>query len=713
MYVKMWHNNKKGIAMLFYEDLKDEPIFMGFNVKPAPDGNRFNDKKQPVGVDSVYGVSANDLDSRLGTYDQALALKLPFLGISLMRPVVVDNCHVVCIDLDWKRSPTLQPKPAQAALMERLLSMGAAYEKSYSGYGCHIFVKIPTDLDIPKTVELGNECHIEIFCGQQSQRANILITDDDAQGELIEVDLMDIFDSLGIDSTPSTAMELRSVDITTKSFDQQIVKATFTADDLERLRSAMAVLPPAQDYNEWYTSIGLALKNIKGAADGAFDDQLYELWDEYSQRNAEKYTPQSTLAKWNQPETNIRTTLGTVYHKAKEAGWTPPSPPARKVAVTEYVRDKKGLIEPTQQNLRIFMQQYQLRYDEFGAAYMGLFDDKVQNLIDEHITQIQYEAEVAGFKRLATAFVRENAIYEAKRNSFDSAIEWGNSLVWDNQPRCDHLLVHYFGASDSDYTRAASLYIASAMGGRLMDPGCKADAAIVLIGKQGAGKSTAISALTPLEETFLEINLSTRDADLSRQLRGKLIGEIAELRGLHSREAEDIKAFMSRTHEKWVPKYKEFETTFARRLTFWGTSNEMEFLSDHTGNRRWLPVEIKSPNADLVKQDRDQIWAEAIDIYRKNGILWQEVQDLAPEVHKEHTFIDPLQAELEYWLINKDPNIPITIKNFHASTKMGEFSSHIEQKQSRAIGRAFTALGYTGRSRKIDGVSTKVYSKEQ
>jgi predicted P-loop ATPase len=233
----------------------------------------------------------------------------------------------------------------------------------------------------------------------------------------------------------------------------------------------------------------------------------------------------------------------------------------------------------------------------------------------------------------------------------------------------------------------------------------------VLIGKQGAGKSTAISALAPLDETFVEINLQTRDADQSRQLRGKLVGEIAELRGLHDRNAEDIKSFMSRTFENWVPKYKEFETTFKRRLTFWGTSNEKEFLSDHTGNRRWLPVEIKQPNADLVKQDRDQIWAEAIWIYRNHGILWKEVQALAPSIHEEHVFQDPVRSSIEHWILNKDASIPITIKNYYNST-LRAASVEISVKESRAIGRALTALGYTGRNQRIDNVIQRVYTKE-
>lgn len=308
----------------------------------------------------------------------------------------------------------------------------------------------------------------------------------------------------------------------------------------------------------------------------------------------------------------------------------------------EWQVDAKGKIEPNQGNLIKLLEAYQLRYDNFRAAYMGCFDGVVRTLKDTDFTRIQYDAEKLGFKRVPTAMVRENALHQAESNVFDSAIEWGKSLKWDGISRCESLLPGYFGSDDNEYTRSASLYIASAMGGRLMEPGCKADAAIVLVGSQGVGKTVAIQALAPMEETFVEINLATRDSDQSRQLRGKLIGELGELRGLRSREAEDIKSWMSRTAEEWIPKYKEFSESFKRRLTFWGSTNEQQFLNDVTGNRRWIPIKVTKPDAEKIKQDRDQIWAEAIHIFNKNGIIWEQVQSLLDDVHQEFFDEDPL-----------------------------------------------------------------------
>ncbi len=85
-------------------------------------------------------------------------------------------------------------------------------------------------------------------------------------------------------------------------------------------------------------------------------------------------------------------------------------------------------------------------------------------------------------------------------------------------------------------------------------------------------------------------------------MRGRLVAEIGELRGLNTKELESIKAFVTRTHENWIPKYREFATQFPRRLVFVGTTNEDEFLADKTGNRRWLPVEVSKVDVKAIKE---------------------------------------------------------------------------------------------------------------
>jgi hypothetical protein len=374
--------------------------------------------------------------------------------------------------------------------------------------------------------------------------------------------------------------------------------------------------------------------------------------------------------------------------------------------VIEWTVDKHGKIEATQDNLFKLLDQYHLRFDDFRSSYMITVDGKVRNIKDSDYTQIQYHAESLGFKKLSTAMVRENVIYVAESNLFDSAIEWGKSLVWDGVPRCHNLLAQYFGAEKTEYTRAASLYIATAMGGRLMNPGCKADAAIVLVGKQGVGKSMAVQALAPIECSYIEIDMSARDADQSRQLRGRLIGELSELKGIKSKDAESIKAWMSKTHEDWVPKYQEFSQSFPRRLTFWGTTNDTQFLSDTTGNRRFIPITVGNTDIDAIKKDRDQIWAEAIQLYSIIGIAWQGVQKTLFEVQKQFFDEDPIVDSIREYLALNDAIEKISSQDlWRAIHQFAPFG----WSESRRLKRAMEYLGHEYLLFKKDKVPVKGY----
>ena len=133
-------------------------------------------------------------------------------------------------------------------------------------------------------------------------------------------------------------------------------------------------------------------------------------------------------------------------------------------------------------------------------------------------------------------------------------------------------------------------------------------------------------------------------------MRGRLLGEIGELRGLHTKELESIKAFITRTHESWVPKYREFATTYPRRIVFVGTTNQDEMLADTTGNRRWLPIRVASVDTEAIARDRAQLWAEARETFKTTGVLWQDAERLGTAVHADHMIVDTWADAITTWL---------------------------------------------------------------
>ncbi len=308
--------------------------------------------------------------------------------------------------------------------------------------------------------------------------------------------------------------------------------------------------------------------------------------------------------------------------------------------------DKHGKYLATIANLIIALRDseccgMEISFDEFKQQILyryhtsepwEVFDDNV-------ITILRRDLPAKGFREISKDIMLDSVRLVANMNKFDSAQCWLSSLCWDGHPRIENFLVDYFSSDFSDYSCSVSLYLWTALAGRVLNPGCQADMVLILFGDQGAGKSTGIEAMLPDPNYYCEIDLGERDDNLLRLMRGKLIGEISELRGLNTKDAGAIKAFVTRKTEQWTPKYVEFATKYERRIVFIGTTNEQNFLADETGNRRFLPIRVGAVDRDAIRRDCQQLWAEAVVRFNKDGILWQDAEKLAKEEHDKYRMI--------------------------------------------------------------------------
>lgn len=386
-------------------------------------------------------------------------------------------------------------------------------------------------------------------------------------------------------------------------------------------------------------------------------------------------------------------------------------------------RDQRGAILASMGNLALALGAVgfcgmDIRFDEFRDEIVWAEPGQhaYRAFLDADYSSLRLRLEGRGFKPIGREIIRDIVLWIAERNRFDTAIEWLDRLAWDGVPRVEMFLTNYLMAEDSAYVRAVSRYMWSAVGGRVMDPGCKADMVPIFIGPQGIGKSSAVAALVPAPQFFSEIALGDKDDDLSRKMRGCLVGEIGELRGLHTRELETIKAFLTRTHEKWTPKYREFAVQFPRRLIFIGTTNENEFLADPSGHRRMLPVKVgRAALSDLVR-DRDQLWAEAREIWKKNGIEFANAEKLARSVHDDHLISDPWLDVVEKWLQQMDPmtgkkNADCKFLHGTAVLKdaLGVEHRSISRREEMRISKVLQELGFDRQLEYVGGRRMRVH----
>lgn len=394
-----------------------------------------------------------------------------------------------------------------------------------------------------------------------------------------------------------------------------------------------------------------------------------------------------------------------------------------------FKRDKQGEIEPVIENVVAGVAVPQLsgfdvRFDTFRAETMvAERPDEWRPYHDSDGVRMRINLASGRFKPVGKEMMRDAIMAVAWDRKFDTARIWLEEVVppWDGVPRIETSLSTYFRADDTPYTRACGEYLWTALASRVLDPGCQADMALVFVSpEQGMRKSSGVAALAPAREFFGEVNLEVRDNDLSRKLRGKLVVELAELRGLKTRDSESIKAWVTQRDEEWTPKYMEANTRFPRRCILIGTTNDDEFLGDPTGERRWLPMRVKGQaHTDLLERDRLQLWAEGRERWLVDGQLWEAAERLAKAEHGTFKERDTWEERIVSWLNEKDlaGDTPLA-KGYVRGGEvlagaLGFDPKHVKKSEEMRVARALVAIGLVRGDHWIDGKSQKAWANAQ
>lgn len=191
-----------------------------------------------------------------------------------------------------------------------------------------------------------------------------------------------------------------------------------------------------------------------------------------------------------------------------------------------------------------------------------------------------------------------------------------SSLKWDGQPRIAAVAEDILGAARTVLNQALIRCFMVSCVARAMQPGCKVDTVLVLVGEQGIGKSTFFKIISG--EWFFDspIDIGKKDKDTFMALRCAWICEWGELEAIRrAREITAIKAFISSQVDIFRPSHGKNIIVQKRGCVFVGTTNKGEFLFDSTGNRRFMPMTVTTVDNRALREQRDQLWAESVSIY--------------------------------------------------------------------------------------------------
>lgn len=285
---------------------------------------------------------------------------------------------------------------------------------------------------------------------------------------------------------------------------------------------------------------------------------------------------------------------------------------------------------------------------------------------------------------------------------------------WDGNKHIENLLPRFVGADKSDYnTECLRLFMLGAIK-RIYQPGCKFDYVLILVGKQGSYKSSFLRFLAINDEWFCDNFNSLDGVRAFEQLRGMWMVEMSELQATkRAKDVETIKAFITSRVDVYRAAYDRRTEKHPRMCVIAGTSNPVDFLTDRTGNRRYLPItcsihEIQNPFDDelATKTEFIQAWGEAMDIFLRAGgkvrlVLPKKFEVQALDTQTTYTEDDPDVGIIQEWLNQTDHN-RVCVKMLWDIPLKNEYMQMTRQETNRLhdiMKNQISGWGYSGKQK--------------
>jgi len=310
------------------------------------------------------------------------------------------------------------------------------------------------------------------------------------------------------------------------------------------------------------------------------------------------------------------------------------------------------------------------RQDEMLRAPVIAAPEGLRPVTDGDVSHLQLHLQRLGLETLGKDVAHQAVDLRSIELAFHPVRDYLNGLRWDGERRVHGWMHTYLGAEHTTYTKKIGCMFLVAMVARIFEPGCKADYMVILEGPQGARKSTACRILggTWFSDAMPDID---GGKDAAQHLNGKWLIEIAELAALGKAENNRLKTFITRDTERYRPSYGRKEVIEPRQCLFIGTTNQSAYLRDETGGRRFWPVKVGAIDTDALARERDQLFAEAVDLYRKGTAWWPdssfEAEHIRPQ-QEERFEADAWEDAVAAWLAQNEKKpvkekSPVTILN--------------------------------------------------
>ena len=309
----------------------------------------------------------------------------------------------------------------------------------------------------------------------------------------------------------------------------------------------------------------------------------------------------------------------------------------------------------------------------------------------------------------------------AMRHHYNPVIDYFDDAYknWDHEERLNHIMGDYLGVEETSVTQLITkLFFVGAVA-KAHNPKTKFDFVLDLVGGQGAGKTTFLQKIAPLGYYTDQFSTFDNKDDYAVMRRALIIND-DEMTATNNASFEILKKFITLQEFEYRKPYGHQAERFAKNFVMARTTNELYYLKDKTGERRFLPLHVSKarqkhhPVTDLTDKYVKQCWGEAMQLY-KDGFsfaLTSEQEEKLDEHRQSFMYTDELEDKIDEALNNQFRD-----KDFITNEALSlAVAPGIDLVKNRKIGNQISNImvnrfGFRKKSKKFNGEAKRGYAR--
>lgn len=317
--------------------------------------------------------------------------------------------------------------------------------------------------------------------------------------------------------------------------------------------------------------------------------------------------------------------------------------------------------------------------------------------------------------------IRSAITVVAMRHHYNPVIDYFDDAYknWDHEERLNHIMGDYLGVEETSVTQLITkLFFVGAVA-KAHNPKTKFDFVLDLVGGQGAGKTTFLQKIAPLGYYTDQFSTFDNKDDYAVMRRALIIND-DEMTATNNASFEILKKFITLQEFEYRKPYGHQAERFAKNFVMARTTNELYYLKDKTGERRFLPLHVSKarqkhhPVTDLTDKYVKQCWGEAMQLY-KDGFsfaLTSEQEEKLDEYRQSFMYTDELEDKIDEALNNQFRD-----KDFITNEALSlAVAPGIDLVKNRKIGNQISNImvnrfGFRKKSKKFNGEAKRGYAR--